>query len=434
MNARGVAVQALVKQEQDGYSNLVLDAVLKKAQLPARERGFASAIFYGVVERQITLDYCLSQCVTKPLKKLDAPVRAILRSGLYQAKYLDTPVSAAVNESVKLTRSFGKSSASGFVNAVLRKAIAIQPERATLKNEAERLSILYSAGLPVVKVLMNAWPEDAEEILKVSFQRPAVAVRPNPLRCTAQQLKELLEQDGCTVQDGGVPGSLLVQFTGSPADTDAFRKGLFHVQGQSSQAAALSLGAQPGHKAADLCAAPGGKTLTIAQQMGGEGQLFSRDAAANRVPLIEEAVHRCGLKNVTVSHWDASQFDPALEGCDRVLCDVPCTGLGTLAKKPDIRYKDLENLDSLHRLQREILNTASRYVKPGGRLVYSTCTIDPRENTEIVRSFLAENEQFRLCEPALVPEGAVLEDHMMTILPNKTPGFDGFFIATLERL
>lgn len=434
MNARGVAVGALVKQEQSGYSNLVLDAVLKKEPLPPRERAFASAVFYGVVERQLTLDHCLTQCMNKPLRKLDAPVRAILRSGLYQAKYLQTPVPAAVNESVKLTRAFGKASASGFVNAVLRRAIAVDPAAGLFQNETQRLSVLYSVSEPVARFFQSAWPQDAEALLAASFQRPATTVRVNPLRTTPQELTALLEREGCSVRLGWVQGSLMVEFKGSPAETDAFQKGLFHVQGQASQLAALCLDAQPGHKVADLCAAPGGKTLTIAQQMGGQGQLYSRDAAPNRVPLIEQAVERCGLTNVQTACHDAAEYDPMLENCDRVLCDVPCTGLGTLAKKPDIRYKTLEDLDTLHTIQAQILHTASRYVKPGGRLVYSTCTLAPEENGCIVQEFLAENPNFRLREPALVPPGAVLEQGMMTLLPNKTADFDGFFIATLERL
>lgn len=434
MNARTLAVQALVKQEQSGYSNLVLDAALKKNELLPKERAFASAVFYGVVERQITLDFCLAQCIKKPLNKLDAPVRAILRSGLYQARYLHTPVSAAVNESVKLTRTFGKASAAGFVNAVLRKAIAVKPEDVGFKNEMQRLSVLYSVGQPVANFFLKNYPQDAEALLQASFQRPAVAIRPNLLQCTAEELTEILVQDGCNVQAGWVPDSLLVDFHKSPADIKAFQQGLFYVQGQSSQLAALSLDAQPGQKVADLCAAPGGKTLTIAQQMRGTGSLFSRDMAENRVPLIQQAVQRCGLTNITVARADASAFDPLLNGCDRVLCDVPCTGLGTLAKKPDIRYKNLQDLQPLHELQSQILQTASRYINAGGRLVYSTCTLDPAENEEIVRDFLQKNSNYRICRPKLVPPGALLRDDMMTILPNRTPGFDGFFIATLERL
>ena len=434
MNARAAAVKALVKQEQSGYANLVLDAVLKASDLPPRERGFASAIFYGVVERQLTLDHCLRQCIKKPLSKLDAPVRAILRSGLYQAVWLDVPVSAAVNESVKLTRAFGKSSASGFVNAVLRRAIGVKPENTKFKNQTERLSVLYSVSPSVADFLLEYWPADAEGILKASFEQGPVAVRVNPLRTTPEKLTALLKEQGVSARPGPVPGSLLLEGSGSPAELPAFKEGLFHVQGLSSQLAAVSLDAQPGHKAADLCAAPGGKTLTIAQQMGGEGQLYSRDAAANRVPLIQKAVERCGLACVTVSRADASVYDPALADCDRVLCDVPCTGLGTLAKKPDIRYKDLSDLSGLHNLQAKILDTASRYVKAGGRLVYSTCTIDPRENTQIVRSFLQAHPDFRLRQPAFVPDGAVLDGGMMTLLPSRCPGFDGFFIATLERL
>lgn len=209
--------------------------------------------------------------------------------------------------------------------------------------------------------------------------------------------------------------------------------GVFYSQEPSASSAAPLLGVRPGMRVLDLCAAPGGKTLLLAQQMGDKGRLLSFDAAQNRLPLIETAARRCGLSCVTVGQGDASAYDPALAGADRVLCDVPCSGLGIIAKKPDIRYKSLEGCEQLHALQLKILTNAARYVKEGGRLVYSTCTVDVRENGQVVRAFLEKTPGFRLLPPPVVLEGALIEDNMQTMLPGFA-GPDGFFAAVLERV
>lgn len=431
--ARRTAVLALVRQEESGYANLVLNAFLENQSLNARDKAFVSALFYGVTERLLTLDWCISQCLTRPLKKLDPQVRAILRSGLYQARYMQVPQAVAVNESVELCRGLKKSSAAGLVNAVLRKAIHKNPETADFSDAAQRLSVQYSVGLPVVRLLQKNYPQNCEEILKAFFEKPEVALRCNLLKTSEQQLCEELTQQGVTVRQGELPGSLFAKFNGSPAATPAFEQGLYHVQGTASQLAAYCLQAKPGETVLDLCAAPGGKTLTIAQSMENTGTLYSCDAVESRLPLIKKAVQRSGLTNVTVLQNDASVYREEFAGVDRVLCDVPCSGLGIIAKKPDIRYKTMEGVQQLHALQAKILATASRYVKQGGRIVYSTCTIDPRENQQIVRAFLEKNPDFQLAEPPFVPQGANLEENMMTLLPGKC-GPDGFFIAIMEKL
>lgn len=431
--ARRIAVQALVRQEESGFANLVLNAVLEHQDLNGRDRAFVSALFYGVTERLLTLDWALANCLSRPLSKLDPQVRAILRSGLYQARYMQVPRAVAVNESVSLCRALKKSSAAGLVNAVLRKAVAQDPAAATFKTEAERLSIQYSVGLPVVKLLQKNYPEECEQILQAFFETPRVALRCNPLKTTPAQLTGLLEAEGVEVEPGWLANTLLAKFTGSPAATEAFQKGLYHVQGQASQLAAYSLQARPGEKVLDLCAAPGGKTLTIGQDMENTGTLISCDAVESRLPLIEKAAARAGLTNVKVLHNDASVYREEFAGADRVLCDVPCSGLGIIAKKPDIRYKTMDGVEQLHGLQAKILATAARYVKQGGRIVYSTCTIDPRENQNIVRAFLEQNADFRLVSSPFVPEGARVEDGMLTLLPGKA-GPDGFFIAIMEKL
>ncbi len=431
--ARRIAVQALVRQEESGFANLVLNAVLEHQSLPARDKAFVSALFYGVTERLLTLDWCLSRCLTRPLQKLDPQVRAILRSGLYQARYMQVPQAVAVNESVELCRALKKSSASGLVNAVLRKAVRQEVADGRFDSEAQRLSVMYSVSLPVMQLLQNEYPQDCESILKAFFETPQVALRCNTLKTTPQALAETLAQEGVETQPGWLEGSLLAKFSGSPAATEAFRQGLYHVQGLASQLAACCVQAQPGETVLDLCAAPGGKTLTMAQCMENTGTLYSCDAVASRLPLIEKAAQRAGLANVTVRENDASVYREEFAGADRILCDVPCSGLGIIAKKPDIRYKSLEGVEQLHQLQAKILATASRYLKKGGRLVYSTCTIDPRENQQIVRAFLAETPGFQLVQPPFVPQGARLEEGMMTLLPGQS-GPDGFFIAIMEKL
>ena len=432
--ARQVAAEALVKQEQGGYSNLVLDAALRAAALSPRDQAFCSAVFYGVLERQNTLDFCLGRCLQKPLTKLDAPVRALLRSGLYQLRYMQVPPSAAVNETVALTRRMGKTSAAGLVNAVLRRAAGVQPERHEFQSEAEWLAVSYSVARPVAQLFLEAYPGRAQGILEAFFEKAPTALRANTLKTDAPALVRALREEGAQAEVGPLPGSVLAVLRGSPTSSAAFGQGLFHVQGLSSQLAALCLGVRGGQKVLDLCAAPGGKTLLLAQQMQNSGRLFSCDAAPNRLPLIQKALDRCGVANASVLLRDASQPDARLAGADRVLCDVPCSGLGILGKKPDLRYKDLTGLDGLCGLQGRILRTAAGYVKPGGRLVYSTCTLNPAENERQIEAFLREAAgTFSLAAPAYAPPQAQCGPYGMTIFPDGK-GFDGFFIATLERL
>ena len=431
-NARRTAALALVKQEQNGYSNLVLAAALERQALSPQDKAFVSALFYGVTERLLTLDWALGRCLAKPLQKLDAPVRAVLRCGLYEAKYMRTPVPAAVNAAVDLCRQLKKASAAGLVNAVLRRAVGLDADRAHFARRAEELSVRYSVGLPIVELLLEQYPDKAERMLASFIEKPPVTLRCNTLRTTPEELCAKLEQEGVKARPLALPGAVEAEFSGSPAATQAFAGGLYHVQGLASQTAALCLEARPGETVLDLCAAPGGKTLLLAQQMGDRGRLLSFDAAKNRLSLIETAARRCGLSCITVGQGDASVYDPALAGADRVLCDVPCSGLGIIAKKPDIRYKSLERAEDLHALQLKILTNAARYVKEGGRLVYSTCTMDERENQQAVRAFLEHAPKFRLAPPPVVLEGALVRDNMQTMLPGYA-GSDGFFVAVLDR-
>lgn len=432
-NARAIAVEALIKQENDGYANLVLDSVLKNAELSASDKAFASAVFYGTIERRNTLDYCLECFLKGSVNKLDAAVRTILRSGLYQQRYMQVPASAAVNESVKLTRVFKKSSAGGLVNAVLRRAGGVDLSAAHFKSDIHRLSILYSVSTSVAELLLDQYGNEAEDILAAFFEPAPTTIRVNYLRNSSEELQEFLKEQGIEAEPGFVPGAFRVKMKGNPASNDGFLQGRFYVQGEPSQIAALTLGAAPGEKVLDLCAAPGGKSLALAGLMGNRGMLCSCDAAANRVPLIARAMERCGVSIARVMPGDASVYNETLAEADRVLCDVPCSGLGILGKKPDIRYKTLDKLESLYALQRKIIDNASKYLKPGGRLVYSTCTINKNENTAVVQAFLQSHSDFKATELPFVPQGAVLDEvGGMTILPNRCH-MDGFYVACLEK-
>ncbi|MCI7793025.1 16S rRNA (cytosine(967)-C(5))-methyltransferase RsmB [bacterium] len=434
MTARQLAVRALVRQEQNGYSNLVLDAELKKCSpaLQPRDAAFAARIFYTTLERQNLLDWMLAQTCSKPLQKLDAPVRAILRAGLAQAVFMAVPLPAAVNESVKLTRVFGKSSASGMVNAVLRRAAALHPDASAWPDLTDRLETFYSMSRPVAELLARQYPADAERMAEACYTRHPTAVRVNLLRTTDEELAGELRADGCTVEPGPWRHCLLVSFPGTPANTGAFREGKFHVQGLASQFAALCVDAGPGMRVLDLCAAPGGKSLTMAQAMGDEGILLSGEAVPARVPLLTAAFARCGIHCARPFQGDAGTFQPELGVFDRVLCDVPCSGLGVMGKKPDIRYKSLEGIENLQKVQQKILQNGARYLAQNGRLVYSTCTVNFFENEEQIRQFLAQNPDFCVVPPQIALPGMRAGEYGTLFLPHET-GTDGFFVCVLER-
>ena len=437
-NPRAAAVAALVRQEQDGFSNLVLDGELRRQKLEGRDKAFASAIFYTVLEHRGTLDYILGQFLPKGLAKLDAPVREILRAALAQARYMQVPASAAVNEAVKLTRTFKKASASGLVNAVLRKACVYDLENAKFQNDLEKLMVLGSAGKDVAAFLQTHYPEEALGILTHTADGGCTSLRANPLKADAETLCKLLLESGDaeSAVPGVVPGSVLAKFVGSPADKVLFRQGYYHVEGQASQLAALCLEAKPGETVLDLCAAPGGKTLLLAEEMQGKGRLLSCDVTESRVQLIAKAVERMGFADcVETLCNDATKPNPKLPAADRILVDAPCSGLGILAKKPDIRYKSLPKArhDELLATQSAILDTAASVLKPGGRLVYSTCTIDPAENEEQVAAFLARHPEFSAVTPgAALPAGMTVGEHGALSVPTRT-GMDGFFLCAMQK-
>lgn len=434
MTARYLAVKALIRQEQNGFANLVLDAELKKAHPPleSRDAAFAAGIFYTVLERQNLLDHILDRFSKKPVAKLDAPVRAILRAGLAQANHMQVPLSAAVNESVKLAKAFGKTSAAGMVNAVLRRAAACKVAQSDFPDPLMQLQIYYSLSAPIAQLLYNQYGADALPLAAAFYHRPPMLIRVNTLKTDDEALTGILRDGGCMVEPGPWAHSLAVRFPAGPAATQAFADGLFHVQGAASQFAADCVDAQPGQRVLDLCAAPGGKSLTMAQAMQNKGELISGEGVQSRVSLLQAAFDRCGVTCAAPLHSDAAVFDAQRGVFDRVLCDVPCSGLGVIAKKPDIRYKNLDQIVKIYILQQNILQNGANYLAQNGRLVYSTCTVNYLENQAQIAEFLRNNHEFYVVPTKNAPHGARVEEYGTLFLPQET-GTDGFFVAILQR-
>lgn len=420
---RSAALDSLLAVERDGrYTNLEINAALEKSNLTPADRALYTRLVYGVTERRITLDYILAQYSNKPADALDPDVRCAIRLGLYQLLYMDRiPDHAAVGETAGLVTG----SKTGFVNAVLRsflragKQYKMPPE----DSRIEYLSVKHSVPEPLVKLFAESVGEDELDALLAAVNRePHVGLRVNTLKITPEEAVRMT---------GGTLSNLVpdVVLTDSFDDTvrEGVEAGLWFVQDEASRVTSLAVRAKPGETVADTCACPGGKSFSMAIDMHNEGALYSYDLHKNKLSLVQKGADRLGITIIRTEARDARKPDENLIGkADRVLCDAPCSGLGVLAKKPDIRYKDPGDIERLPEIQLAVLEGAVQYVKTGGVLVYSTCTINKRENEAVVGKFLAEHSDFTL-EP-----DALLRDGMRTFWPHKD-GCDGFFAAKMTR-
>ncbi|MEG2087065.1 MAG: 16S rRNA (cytosine(967)-C(5))-methyltransferase RsmB [Angelakisella sp.] len=422
--AREAAAQALLAVSQDGgYSNLVLDNILEKEDLSPADRSFCAALFYTAMQRMLTLDHAIAAYSSQPLKKLSPEVLTALRCGFCQLLFLNVPESAAVNETVKLVKSLGEERAAGFVNAVLRSFLRAGCAVPVPKDKLTALSVQYSVPMPLIQLWRKGYGhQTAVDILEGMEDAPPLFLRGNTTKTTLEALVKTLAAEGCTAQlVPEVPNALRVYAPGGVARLPSFAKGLYHVQDLSSQRCVLAAGIAPGMRVLDLCAAPGGKSFTAAQQLQGRGELLACDLYDHRLMLVEAGARRLGLQNsITTRQNDATQPNPSLGLFDRVLCDVVCSGFGTLRRKPEIRYKPLETLDDLPAIQYNILDSAFVYLGVGGRLIYSTCTLNPAENDQVIKRLLDTRSDVALC-------GAPI-----TIFPTRDGG-DGFFYAVLEK-
>ena len=431
-NTRKFTVRLLTKlDENSSYSNILLDEALSRSDFDRRDKKFISALFYGVLERQLTLDAIIADLSKNPKNKLNYTVRNILRTGLYQLKYMDSvPDNAAVDESVELAKKCRNTAAPGFVNGMLREFIRRDKALPKAKTEQERLSLEYSCPLWLVEKWQKEYGKEVcLTMLEASVGRAPTTVRLNNLSGTAEDTLDMLASEGMTFERSKIfEYAADVAASGAIEKSKAYKQGRFHVQDMASQLCCAALDAQPGDTVLDLCSAPGGKTFTIAEMMGNVGKVMAFDLHKNRVKLIQSGAERLGLSCVEANENNAKLFREDLPQADRVLVDAPCSGLGVIRRKPEIKYKDPKDFERLPQVQYEILDTSCRYVKIGGTLVYSTCTVSRAENDEVVERFLKAHAEFEPCALG----GALGDAPRMTITPDMF-GSDGFFIAKFVR-
>lgn len=420
---RSLALDSLLAIERDGrYTNLEINAALEKSNLTAADKGLYTRLVYGVTERRITLDYVLSQYSKKPADELDADVRCAIRMGLYQLLYMDRiPDHAAVGETAGLVTG----SRTGFVNAVLRAFLRAdkQYRLPPMENRTEYLSVKHSIPQPLVALFAESvGEEELDALLTAVNQEPHIGLRVNTLKISPEEAVRMTNGTLSSL----VPDVVLVE-----AFDDTVRagieEGLWFVQDEASRATALAMRTHPGDFVIDTCACPGGKSFSMAIDMHNEGSLFACDLHKNKLSLVNNGANKLGITIISTEARDARKPNEAWIGrADRVLCDAPCSGLGVLAKKPDIRYKNTDDIERLPEIQYAVLEGAARYVKSGGVLVYSTCTLNKHENEAVVEKFLAAHTDFTPKPDALLPHG------MRTFYPHKDH-CDGFFAAKLIR-
>lgn len=430
-NARQSAFEILVRVEKDkAYSNLTIDSFLSQSSLDTRDKAFVSHLVYGVIERKITLDYQLSQYLTQPLKKLKIQVLTILRMGAYQIFYMDkVPDSAAVNESVKLSKANKLSFASSLINAVLRKCTKnglVFPD----EKEKDYFSVLYSCPQWLCEKLISEYGrEDAEMFLSSCDGSAETVIRVNTLKTNCVDLSEKLMAEGVSSVKGHIENSLIVTLKSQEiTKLLSYKEGLFHVQDTASQLCAEALCAKKGDIVFDLCSAPGGKSFTVCQHMENAGKVYAFDLYEHRTKLIEDGAERLGINILNAQPGDASVFNEKLGLADKVLCDVPCSGLGIIRRKPEIKYKEKESFDDLPTIQLSILENGAKYVKNGGRLIYSTCTLNKDENEKVCEKFTSLHNDFK----QVTPLERISNEKMLTLMPHKNNS-DGFFIAAFVK-
>ena len=433
MDARETALRALITcRRQSGWSNAVLKQTIAQEKLDSRDAALATRLCYGVVQNRGRLDFYLAQLLKGSVKKLHPAVRDILHLGLYQIYDLDKiPDSAAVNESVRLARKYGAPGSDRLVNGVLRNAVRTKGCLQEPVSYADK----YSHPEELITLLKGALPKGTlESVLIADNQAPQTVVQVNTLKITREGLLARLAAEGvAATPHGWMPDCLILGGTGSIEKLPSFQQGLFYVQDPASKLSVQCAGLQEGFRVLDCCAAPGGKSFAAAIAMRGTGKITSCDVHPHKVSLIENGAGRLGLENITARLQDASVFVPEWEEqMDAVLVDAPCSGLGIIRKKPDIRYRDLKETEALPELQKSILWNQARYVKKGGVLLYSTCTLLPRENEEVVAAFLAVHPEFSLEKLALPPVFPENETGMLTLLPGQRDT-DGFFISKMRR-
>ncbi len=421
-------------RERHGFANLSVRGE-RMASLPPRERAFATALFYGVTERRLTLEYYAGILTARSSESLDPHTAHLLQMGLYQLLYMGgIPPHAAVHETVSLAKNPGEAS---LLNAALRRAVRepeiLAPPPRT-RDLCRHLSVAYSIPKQTVRYFLGRLGEkECESFLAACNRKAPLSLRVNTLRVSRRDLLTRLSAAGYeALPDRLSEYGILLNGPAVPEELPGYGEGLFFVQDTSSQLAGAVLDPRPGEKILDLCACPGGKSFGAAIEMRNTGSLSSRDLHESKLPLIDAGAERLGLSVIHTEKADATVVRPSDAGAfDRVICDVPCSGLGVLSKKPDLRYRGLHGSEELIALQRRILESAAEAVRPGGVLVYSTCTLTLAENEEAVAAFLAAHSGYR--REDFSAGTLTSSDGMLTLWP-QIHHTDGFFLAKLRRI
>lgn len=435
MNARETALNALIAcRKENAWPNGVMKDLIRRDRLDSRDAALATRLCYGVLQNRNKLDFYLKQLLTGKLKDLHPVVRDILHLGLYQIYETERiPASAAVNESVTLAKKYCKNpKAASLVNGVLRSAVRARGQLEQPKSYAD----LYSHPDELISLLKENLPKGKlEGMLIADNAAPQTVVQVNTLRVSLSNLVERLEREHVTARPHlWMRNCLVLSGAGDLEKLPAFREGLFYVQDPAAKLSVLCAGLGGENlRVLDCCAAPGGKSFAAAIAMEGKGQITSCDVYPHKVSLIESGADRLGIGNITPRLQDATEPVPEwMDAMDVVLADVPCSGLGIIRKKPDIRYKNLRETEELPALQKKILETQARYVRKGGVLLYSTCTVLKRENEKVIEAFLEEHGNFRLEALPLPDPFPKNETGMLTLIPGQYDT-DGFFICRMRR-
>lgn len=440
MDAREAAMLALnACQRQGGWSDGALKKQLSAAELSGRDAALATQLCFGVLQNQMLLDFYLAKFSNIPLKRMEGKVVQTLRLGAYQMLFLTRiPHSAAVNSAVALVKAHCKNPrAAGMVNGILRSMERSLQNMPVIPqgDPVAYLSTLYSHPEWLVKeFILSLGEEETAQLLAADDSQPPTAVMVNTTRTTVEALKAMLEADHVEAElHPWLENCLLLSRTGDLERLEAFQQGLFYVQDPASRLSVLAAGAKPGMRVLDCCAAPGGKSFAAAIAMENQGEIVSCDLHPHKKKLIQAGADRLGLTIITPKTADGKVFRPEWERAfDLVLVDAPCSGLGVIRKKPDIRYKDPAPLADLPAVQLDILRNAARYVRPGGTLMYSTCTLLYRENGEVVETFLAENKAYKAEAFTLPGPVGPVQSGSVTLWPHRH-GTDGFFISKMRR-
>lgn len=440
MNARRLAFKTLYDIERNkNYSNISINKNFKDIDISDQEKGLATELIYGVIENKYYLNYIIDKLSKIKSKKMSTYVKISLWLGIYQILFLDSIKDhAAVNESVALIKKYDKKS-SGFVNAILRNVIRNKENIMEIdkKDIVEYLSIKYSYNQWLIRKWIEEFGQEfTEDLLEANSEKPNLYIRANTLKINRDELiNKLREQEIDCSKVNGIDEAIMVKNLKNIENNKLFKEGYFTVQDISSMLVGKVANPKEEKLVLDVCSAPGGKTTHLGTIMKNTGQVISRDIFDHKLKLINNTVKRLGLKNIKVENFDALNIDEnSIDKFDYVICDVPCSGMGIIKRKPEIKFKKEEEIKDLPIIQKKILNNASKYVKLGGNLIYSTCTIHDEENINIVKEFLNINDNFELVPIDEVNVDLDNQDKgYIKIYPN-IHGMDGFFIAKLKRV